>query len=189
MLDQVCLPRAWVWDREIGFDAPHGLGGTRLVQGQELMRNRPEWIALIIASTWLTATRAVMAKAPCPNLSGNYLIQGEDGQVKISINQHGCDRIKIVRRSGYLGTTTAEKHSLRLDATNQKDSPWLGEAEKCRTSAKFVGSELQVEATTRRGATLTLIYSLSPDRDLLEAALIGRRGDGRGVPSVARRQD
>ena len=51
------------------------------------------------------------------------MIQFEDGQVHIAIDQHGCDRISIVRKSGYLGTLTSETHVLKLDGKEQKDSP------------------------------------------------------------------
>lgn len=148
------------------------------------MPNRPQWIALIIAAISLAATHDITASPQCPNLSGNYTIQGEDGQVQIAIDQHECDRINIVRKNNYLGIMTSETHTLKLDGKDQNDSPWLGSTGQYRTSAKFVGSELQVKARTTAGSTLTMIYSLTPTRDLLEEALINRRG----VPVVAKRQ-
>jgi len=111
------------------------------------------------------------------------MIQGEDGQVHIAIDQHGCDRISIVRKSGYLGTITSVTHVLKLDGKEQKDSPWFGPKEPNRTSAKFVGSELQVRARLTSGSTLTLIYSLTSTGDLLEDP-----SNGRGVPLLAKRQ-
>ena len=103
----------------------------------------------------------------------------------IAIDQaRKCDRISIVKKSGYLGTTTSETHILTLGGKDQKDSPWLGSTEQYRTSAKFVGAELQVKARTTGGSTLTMIYSLTPARDLLEEARTNRRG----VPVVAKRQ-
>ena len=113
------------------------------------------------------------------------MIQGEDGQVRIAIDQHECDRSNIVRKSNYLGTITSEKHILKLDGKNQKDLPWLGSTEQYRTSARFVGSELRVKARTTGGSTLTMIYSLTPARVLL----VGAFTDRRGVPLVAKRQN
>jgi hypothetical protein len=147
--------------------------------------NRPEWVALIIAAISLAATQDAVAGPQCPNLLGNYMIQGEDGQVHIAIDQHECDRISIVRKNSYLGTTTSETHILKLNGTDQKDSPWLGGTEQYLTSAKFVGSELQVRARLVGGSTLTMIYSLTPARDLLEEARLTNR---RGVPVLAKRQ-
>jgi hypothetical protein len=139
------------------------------------MPNRPQWIALMTAAISVAATGHAQASPQCPNLSGNYMIQGEDGQVHISIDQHECDRITIVRKSGYLGKITSETHILKLDGKDQKDSPWLGGREQLRTSAKFVGSKLEVKARTSSGSTLALIYSLTSSGDLLEGELVAKR--------------
>lgn len=137
------------------------------------MPNRQQWIILVAIVTSLTRDAAGSPK--CPNLSGNYMIQGEDGQVHISIEQLRCDRITIVRKSGYLGKISFEKHTLNLDGNDQKDSPWLGSSEHFKTSAKFVGSKLEVKARTSGGSTLRLIYSLTSSRDLLEGELVAKR--------------
>lgn len=139
------------------------------------MPNRRQWVILVAMATSLTATRDATGSPKCPNLSGNYMIQGEDGQVHISIDQRRCDRITIVRKSGYLGKITFEKHTLNLDGIDQKDSPWLGGSEQFRTSARFVGSKLEVKARTSSGSTLTLIYSLTSSSDLLEGELVAKR--------------
>jgi hypothetical protein len=146
--------------------------------------SRAKWFALVIAAISLAAAHDVTASPQCPNLSGNYMIQGEDGQVHIAIHQHECDRINIVRKNNYLGTIRSETHILKLDGKDQKDSPWFGSSEQYRTSAKFVGSELRVKARTTSGSTLTMIYSLTPARDLMEEEVT----DPRGVPVVAKRQ-
>ena len=114
------------------------------------------------------------------------MIQGEDGQVHISIEQERCDRVTIRRETGYLGTITSEKHVLKLDGIVQKDSPWLGSTEQYKTSAKFNDSALQIEARAPTGSTLAMIYSRTPEGDLLEEAFINGRGAGRGV---AKRQN
>lgn len=109
------------------------------------MSNQRRRIGLTLAVVCLAATRAVTAGSQCPNLSGTYLIQGEDGQVQISIEQYKCGRIEIVRDSGYDGEVTPEKHVLKLDGKDQADTPWLGAGGLPSTSARFVGSELLVE--------------------------------------------
>ncbi len=113
------------------------------------------------------------------------MIQGEDGQVHISILQERCDRAIIRRDSGYLGKITSEEHVLKLDGTVQEDSPWLGSTDRYETSAKFNHSALQIEARTSTGRTLTMIYSLTPEGDLREEALINGRSGG---SVVAKRQ-
>jgi hypothetical protein len=130
-------------------------------------------------------TEAVAATPECLDVSGKYMFQGEDGQVHISILQERCDRATIRRDSGYLGKITSEEHVLKLDGTVQEDSPWLGSTDRYETSAKFNRSALQIEARTTTGRTLTMIYSLTPEGDLREDALINGRPGG-GI--VAKRQ-
>ena len=131
-------------------------------------------------------TAAATPSAQCPNLSGRYTLQGEDGQVKISIDQQGCETVRIVRERGYLGTVTTETHSLTLDGKVRTDSTWFGGSGKCcQTFATFVGSTLHVQARAADGTTTTLSYALNAQRDLLEGALLNGRG---ADPVVAKRQ-
>jgi hypothetical protein len=140
----------------------------------------------------LAAASAPTAGAQCPNLSGAYVLQGEDGQVHISIRQRRCDSITVVRKTSYLDTPiVSETHALMLDGKAQPDVPWYGESPRqVRTSAKFVGSELVIEAKAAGDLPLTVIYSLNSDRDLQEESVIdrNRRGNRRASPSVAKRQ-
>jgi hypothetical protein len=43
----------------------------------------------------------------CPNLSGHYVLQGEDGDVHYTVRQSGCTRVEIDRTNTYLGKTSA----------------------------------------------------------------------------------
>jgi hypothetical protein len=132
-----------------------------------------------------TPARQVPAGARCPNLTGEYVIQGEDGQVHISIQQERCDRLTIRRETGYLGTITGEKHVLILDGLFQDDPPWFGGTERYKTLAQFNDSTLHIQARSSRGNTLRMIYSLNLKGDLLEDVLVNGRGAG---PIVAKRQ-
>lgn len=60
---------------------------------EESVSNRPQWIGLIVTAISLAAPHDATASPQCPNLSGSYMIQGEDGQVHIAIDRHKCDRI------------------------------------------------------------------------------------------------
>jgi hypothetical protein len=133
-----------------------------------------------------TSGQPATTPSKCLNLSGQYLIQGEDGQVRISIEQQRCERISIIRRSGYLGRITSETHTLTLDGKVRKDLPWFGGSDECcETSAAFVGPTLRIEARAAQGPVLTITYSLTPARDILEEVL-----DGHGLgPMLARRQN
>jgi hypothetical protein len=141
-------------------------------------------LALMRTVLFLAAAPALLAASRCPDLSGAYLLQGEDGQVRISIKQHNCDRIVIVRENNYLGTITSETHTLALDGKEHPDTPWLGARKPGQTSARFQGSELWIETKTAGDATLAMIYSLTADRDLQAKAGEGGR---QGSPSIATR--
>jgi hypothetical protein len=80
----------------------------------------------------------------CPNLTGRYLIQGDDGQVSLTISQKGCDEIRIDRTVNHLGKTTTEHHNLRLDGKFQSDTPWPGNSEPPQTAAKFISAALEI---------------------------------------------
>ena len=140
-----------------------------------------EIVRLIITMSLLLASNAVAAGTLCPNLTGHYMYQSEDGQIHISITQHKCDRITIIRESGYLEATT-EKHVLELNGQVQADSVWIGGRKRSSlTSARFIGSELHIQTNNVGGSPATFVYSLNADRDLLE-------GMNRGEPSLAKRQ-
>jgi hypothetical protein len=144
------------------------------------------WVGATGYSTQRSSIEAVASTPQCPDLSGRYMIQGEDGQVHISIQQERCDRITIRREIGYLGTITGKTHVLKLDGTDQEDPPWFGETEQYKTSARFNDSALHIEARSNSSSALRMIYSLNPEGDLLiDDILNGRRAGG---PVVATRQ-
>lgn len=111
-------------------------------------------------------------------------MQGEDGRVYYTINQHECDRITIVITNNYLGDLSTETHTLKLDGKEQKDSPWYGGPEQYRTSAKFINSKLQIKARIINGPTSTTTYSLTKARNLS----IDSRTGSPDAPSIAKRQ-
>jgi hypothetical protein len=148
------------------------------------------WFLLPISARQVRSQNAqeVTPSVQCPSLSRKYVIQGEDGQVHISIEQQGCNRVTIARDSWYLGKLRSEKHVLQLDGIVRDDSAWLGSAGRHKTSAKFDGATLRVEVRVD-GNMLTLIYSLTPERDLIEDSLLnGRRTGLPAVPLVGKRQ-
>jgi hypothetical protein len=140
------------------------------------------WIAMafiLCIAPCLSAKQQLAAR--CPNLSGHYMIQGEDGQVHIYVQQNACDRIVIERRTSYLGKITSEKHSLRLDGKPQVDMAWLGQPGKVETSAKFDGDVLRVvtkAASTDSQSTMKWNYSLTARRNLLEDLLLNDQRHG-----------
>jgi hypothetical protein len=131
---------------------------------------RAKLIAVSCMMIWLGFPGHLSAATLCPDLSGKFMIQGEDGQVHITIDQRGCTRIGIVRTYGYLGEKTTDKHTLRLNGNEQKDAKWFGEGDReYRTSARFIGSQLQIRVRLLDGKIFHVLFWLNPEQDLLES--------------------
>jgi hypothetical protein len=74
----------------------------------------------------------------CPNLSGHYVLQGQDGRVRYAVRQQGCDRVEIDR---YLGEASAvETHVFIVDGKPHG---------KAGTINHWVGNRLQIGPTGR----------------------------------------
>ena len=116
-----------------------------------------------------TLLAATVMQAPCPDLSGQYLLQGEDGRVEFLIQQRGCQEITMIRKRCYLGKTTTERHQVKIDGHFHIDSPWFGGREKIAISASFIGQLLEIIATPPRDSTSIYWktrYELLPNKDL-----------------------
>jgi hypothetical protein len=75
----------------------------------------------------------------CPNLAGHYLLQGEDGIVRYTVRQKGCERVEIDRAATYLGKTSkVETQEFIVDG---KPHGKLG------TISRWVGDKLQIGPT------------------------------------------
>jgi hypothetical protein len=136
-------------------------------------------IALVIAA----AIQTTAVAQQCPDLSGTFLLLGEDGKVYYILHQHGCDSIDITSNVDYLGSRSAETHNLKLDGKDQTDSPWFGGNEQTRTTAKWVGSTLRITQKLPGGFTSTQTYRLNRDRNLVMDSIPPNKFG----PSVAKR--
>src|SRR3974390_2428425 len=80
----------------------------------------------------------------CPDLSGKYMIQGEEGQVHLAIDPDECLKITIERTTNHPGAkATKEKHTCALDGILHPGG-WNGAGEGARSSAKFVSGRLEL---------------------------------------------
>jgi hypothetical protein len=141
-------------------------------------------VNISLAAIVLGFALAEVAAARCPDLSGKFVLQGEDGQVHITIRQQGCERIRIVRASGYLGEVTTETHAFKIDGQPQKDSGWFGSRETLQTSAHFQGKQLKLQGQYPAGEKLVMVYSLTFKKDLSEAYEVA----GESTALVAKRE-
>jgi hypothetical protein len=91
---------------------------------------------LLITSALCLITASASA---CPNLSGHYVLEGEDGVVHYTVVQHGCDRVEIHRIDTYLGETSAGETQVFI-----VDGKPHG---KAGTINRWVGNRLQIGPT------------------------------------------
>ena len=98
----------------------------------------------------------------CPNLSGNYVLEGEDGVVHYTVTQQGCDRVEIHRTNTYLGENSAVETQVFI-----VDGKPHG---KAGTINHWVGSKLQIGPTENH-----VYYGIDSSRNL-------HMSDGRSYP-------
>lgn len=93
----------------------------------------------------LPQVESTAAQAACPDLSGRYVMQYEDGRVYVTIAQTRCESIQIDTRSRYLQEPVVTgRHKLRLDGEFRQDTGWNGSTAKQLTSAQFKDSLLEI---------------------------------------------
>jgi hypothetical protein len=90
-----------------------------------------------------------LAKTECPDLSGKYVIQGEDGRVYVTIKQTRCEIITIEWLISVNGGTSRTTHVLPLDGRFHPDTGWFGERDKRLTSAQFRSDALEIVSKSK----------------------------------------
>src|SRR4051812_25359886 len=84
------------------------------------------------------------AQAPCPHLTGDYVIQSDDGRVHVSIQQTACTRISIAWTSSLMPAAARVPHVLTLNGVFHADSGWFGATEAQQAAARFQGGSLEI---------------------------------------------
>lgn len=98
----------------------------------------------------------------CPNLSGRYTLEGEDGVTRYTVIQHGCDRVEIHRTDAYPGeNSTVETQMFIVDGKPHG---------KAGTINHWVGDRLQIGPTESH-----VYYRIDSSRNL-------HISDGRSYP-------
>jgi hypothetical protein len=125
----------------------------------------------ILFSFLLLMQESPVAQSTCPDLSGRYVVQGEDGRVLIHIKQTRCQRITIERMIYSYPDISRTTHQLVLDGKFHADTGWFGERAQRLTSAQFRSVRLEIvsqPAKTKDGAGFAWKQSLEmlPNRDL-----------------------
>jgi hypothetical protein len=114
--------------------------------------------------------------ASCPNLAGNYGIDGEDGSVAVVIRQGGCRTAHIEWNISNYDFQSSTPHDFIVDGIARPDSAWFNEKTLRSSTARYVGDTLLIESLPP-GATDTTArqtWKFFPAKDGLCAGFGGR---------------
>src|SRR3954463_944051 len=92
---------------------------------------------------WLTLRLAAASPPACPDLSGLYILPGEDGHVEIVISQFQCDEASIVWRRRNYDEDSRDEYSVSLHNVFRPDTV-MGKATTHASAGRFTGDTLEV---------------------------------------------
>ncbi len=99
----------------------------------------------MLLSLLLLLQQTSIPRPACPILSGDYVIQGEDGRVYVNIIQTGCKRIAIVwKNAAHANDRSPSRHKLLLDGRFHRDAGWFGSRDPVLTSAQIRSGSLEI---------------------------------------------
>jgi hypothetical protein len=142
----------------------------------------------VILAFVIICSSATEALSACPDLSGEYYHQGEDGYVIWRIRQVECSAIEISNERKYIGKITNTKLSLKADGIFR----WVygglyAGREAYMIASRFVGNTFEIttvppfSSKSKEGKKIGLqamslvdIYSLDSQRNL---SIAGRHYD------------
>lgn len=85
------------------------------------------------------------AQSACPDLTGRYVMQYQDGRVYVTISQVRCESMQIDTRSQYqYEPVVIGRHKLRLDGEFRQDTGWNGSTSKQLTATKLRDGVLEI---------------------------------------------
>jgi hypothetical protein len=98
---------------------------------------------ILIAAFMIYPHVAALAST-CPDLSGKFGIQGEDGVVDVVVKQVACTRITIDWVRSYLGQVSHSAQTLALDGRFYRKGPEPGPSGARLVMAHFQGDTLEI---------------------------------------------
>jgi hypothetical protein len=101
--------------------------------------------APLVLSLLIISGGSTSAQAACPDLTGRYVMQYEDGRVHVTIAQVRCESMQLEMRSQYkYEPVVCGRHKLRLDGEFREDTGWNGSTSKQLTSTKLRDGILEI---------------------------------------------
>lgn len=100
---------------------------------------------LLVLMLLIPSAGSTSAQAACPDLTGRYVMQYEDGRVHVTIVQVRCESLQLDTRSQYLHEPVViGRHKLRLDGQFREDTGWNGSMSKQLTATKLRDGILEI---------------------------------------------
>ena len=121
--------------------------------GCTLIGIRVTLVSLLI----LLGSALPFAEGACPDLSGQYHIQGEDGSVTVAIKQTRCERLSLEWWIVSYDHRSKTLHRFILDGRFRADTGWFGERNRHRSSARFNGPTLDIIVKPSRAKGRTAV--------------------------------
>ena len=103
------------------------------------------WLAISVLLVLMPEGGSSSAQAACPDLTGRYVMQYEDGRMHVTIAQVRCESMQIDTRSQYLHEPVViGRHKLRLDGEFRDDTGWNGSTSKQLTATNLRNGVLEI---------------------------------------------
>src|SRR5262245_26663295 len=103
----------------------------------------------------------LLAGAECPDLSGRFRLNGEDGYVAISVVQSTCEALSIEWNMYSHPDTVRGKHEVRADGTPRRVRQWFGGSDSMFVIAEWRGQHLEIRARKYADNTAPLVWQLA----------------------------
>ena len=115
----------------------------------------------MLAALFNIGLGAVLFAPECPNLTGRYRLNGEDGYVAITITQPNCQSITIDWMIYSYRDTTPGTHTLEVDGRFRRKQQWFGRTDSTWIAASWRGEHLEITSNEARDGSGPVSWELA----------------------------
>jgi hypothetical protein len=112
----------------------------------------------------------------CPDLSGRFMLPGEDGHVAIRIVQATCESLTIDWLIYSHPDTSPGTYVIRADGRARRERQWFQGPDSTWLTATWQGEHLEIVAETTPGDSRGVHWELSLGLTSKSNLCVGRRG-------------
>ena len=98
---------------------------------------------MLVFAVVLMLQQSSASPAGCRDLSGHYVIQGEDGRVYVTLEQTRCKRLAMDWKTSSYAGESRSRHVLVLDGRSHLEANWYGSGRQL-TSAQVLSGKLDI---------------------------------------------